>query len=491
VIVELMTLLTMLAGGTALLHLLGSRGWGLPFLGFAAGVALYICVGFVQAMTFLPTTPILTLLVTLLVPVTAWAVTMVRVPARRPRLPGALVLAAASVVATCGVGFFARWANLAAWSPDSFRYLMVSSLLAQNQYGVASPGLVAKRILGVPLLHAPAGLDGEFYLTSITPAIAVAVLGSLAWFAWTALRETVPKPILIPSIVVGVALLASVNRFVFHAFYVNGHMLFGMLLLVLAGSCWLLIRGERPERPALQVLILLALPALVVTRAEGSLVVVLAMLPLLLSERVTFRFTATALLMIGLSAAVWQLRVIGAYLGSGVEVPFSAFALLAYGILVIAAIPVLRWSLLRRRAGRVLWLVLAAMWGSLAVLSIRDPDALVTNVRSTVRNLALGDGSWGLSAVLIAGIVAVLIVLVTFVGDRQLSFVLTSFVPLALLLGFLRGGVYRVGDGDSLNRMVISFVPVAVLFIVAAVAEGALRRWRTRPDGAGPVPSSE
>jgi membrane protein implicated in regulation of membrane protease activity len=46
----------------------------------------------------------------------------------------------------------------------------------------------------------------------------------------------------------------------------------------------------------------------------------------------------------------------------------------------------------------------------------------------------------------------------------------TTFLPLVFLLAFLRDGAYRVGATDSLNRMWIQIIPLAVLYVMAAIA---------------------
>jgi hypothetical protein len=43
------------------------------------------------------------------------------------------------------------------------------------------------------------------------------------------------------------------------------------------------------------------------------------------------------------------------------------------------------------------------------------------------------------------------------------------------LLAYLREGAYREGPGDSLNRMLLQFVPIAILLVVSALATD---RWR-------------
>jgi hypothetical protein len=64
VIVELLSVLAMFVGGCALVRTAGIRGWALPALGYLAGLALFIGIGFVQVITPLPTVPAPTLALT-------------------------------------------------------------------------------------------------------------------------------------------------------------------------------------------------------------------------------------------------------------------------------------------------------------------------------------------------------------------------------------------------------------------------------------------
>ena len=42
-----------------------------------------------------------------------------------------------------------------------------------------------------------------------------------------------------------------------------------------------------------------------------------------------------------------------------------------------------------------------------------------------------------------------------------------TMIPLLLLTAYARGSAFRVAHADSLNRMLIEVVPVAVLFVAA------------------------
>jgi hypothetical protein len=95
-----------------------------------------------------------------------------------------------------------------------------------------------------------------------------------------------------------------------------------------------------------------------------------------------------------------------------------------------------------------------------------------------VHNLVLGEGNWGYSLVILALFVLVCAVAVRGGEIIFLRFPVTCFVPIAFLLVYFRGFPYRIGVGDSLNRISTHIVPLAVLFVIAAASS---LRWNS-PD---------
>ena len=64
---------------------------------------------------------------------------------------------------------------------------------------------------------------------------------------------------------------------------------------------------------------------------------------------------------------------------------------------------------------------------------------------------------------------------------------MTTFAPVALLLAYFRDeGAYRVGQYDSLNRMFMQVVPLAVLYVVAVYSTtGRVRPHSRHPKDRG------
>ncbi|MBH0110947.1 hypothetical protein I6E81_12290 [Salinibacterium sp. NG22] len=473
-ILEVVFLLSMVLGGSALIQVAGARGLGVPVLGAVAGLALYLCIGALQVLTPITTTPLLTMILTAAIPSALWLWRRFRgaVLPVRPLWAGIIV---AGVVAA--VALF-RALPQVAWSYDSLQYLLNGSLIANNSITIATSGLLPKRLIGVPELHAAANLGGEYYVQSITPLISVLVLALLSWMLWESLATRLNKRALLLLIVGGVLFLVSMNRFVFHAFYLNGHLLFALLMLVIVGGGWMLVSTESVSKTALVTAMALSIGAVVFVRAESPILVFLVLLPVIVDRSVSVLHKSILLAILGVATIAWQLFMAAVYRADGLSVEFSVWGLLAFGVLMLAAIPLLRWNLLMKRGRMLLLLAEALLWVALIVLALREPLILRESLSATFQNVVMGAGSWGVSLILLA----VLLVVASFIAvpnSVNLRFPLTSFVPLGFLLAYLRDAAYRVGDGDSLNRMWIQLVPVALFYVLIALGVGQWRRSST------------
>lgn len=492
-IVELLTVTALLVGGAALLRTTGLRGWALAPLGFLAGIGAYSAVGLAQVTLGLPTWPAVTLAVTVAVPVAWWS----RRWWRGDQVRISPVGAGLAVAAVAAVVWAVREVHLVKWHTDSLTYLMAGSLLADNTYtDHASTHLLTKRLLGVPLLHAPAHLGGEWYLRSVTPLLALATVAALIWIFRHGVRGARSPRHAAWFAALGALLLVTNNRFVFSAFYLNGHLLVAALLILIAGCGWLLAREEPVAPPrALRALQLLAIPALVIARPETSVLAGLALLPTWLSGRIPVGHRALTMVVLAVANTLWQGYSVWLHVDRGAEVPLTTTGTLGLGVPLLLALPLLWWRRLPRVGRYLLWTAEAGLWLALLLLAARRPALLRASLAATAENLLGGEGKWGRSLVVLAGLVLVGIVFTTSRGREFLRFPVTTFVPFALVLAYLRDEPYRVGYGDSLSRMFMHVVPLAVLFVMVSLASGRPRspiptadNWSARrPVAASPV----
>jgi hypothetical protein len=478
VIVELLSVLAVFAGGCLFVRAAGLTGWSIPAFGLLAGLCLQITIGFVQVVTPLPTWPVLTLALTIALPAAWWLARwrgghQVGFPVGYAALSVAVVAAAVPVL---------RAANLVKYHTDSFTYLMGGAVLADGTYDTAvSTHHLTKRLLAISLIHAPANLSDDFYLRAITPLLAVATVGILVWYFWRGAPARLDPGQLAILAGLGALVLVTNNRFVFSAFYINGHLLVAALLLVIVGSGWLLAtRDEVPAR-ALMALQLLAIPPLVVTRPEASVLAGAALLPMLLSQRVPWRHRAATIVVLGTSTMAWQGFVWLVHLERDADVPITVSGPFLAGLAMLPGIWLLGRRSLMDRSRWLLWLTEAAIWLALAAFTVRDPQIMIDSLDAATQNLVLGAGKWGTSPVVLAGLVIGAIIFVRSPHLSYLRFPVTVFLPLAFVEAYLRDAAYRVGYGDSLSRMLMHIVPLAVLYVMAACASAdVFPRWTRR-----------
>jgi hypothetical protein len=358
---------------------------------------------------------------------------------------------------------------------------MGGALIANNILDAMPGKFLAQRLLAFPILHAPANLAGEFYLRSMAPLLGISCLGLFVWLSlngMTRIRAHWP----VAFTILGVLLMVTNGRMLWGAFALFPHVLTAILMLLIAGCGWFLalagdqVENEPIDQRGLIVLQAIAIPVLIVARPEGVLMVGITLLPTLLCRRVDLKHRIFLLLVFGAALAAWNLLLLS-YLPTKGGVPVSILGPLGLAVSTLAAAPLLYWKPVRDYAGMIedrpyiaLAVAEAALWIALAVATVGNPSLLLESLNATGHNLLLGEGKWGYSVVILA-----LFVLLGAVAVRGgelifLRFPVTSFVAMAFLLVYLRGEPYRIGVGDSLNRMWIHIVPLAVLFVIAAAS---------------------
>lgn len=471
-----------LGGGTTTALLFGFRGWGLVGTAFLIGVMLQIALSLMQVLLGFHVTPAGILLLVGVVPSLLCIVVYRRTMRRSLGKNGLKILAALLAVGMLVVSLswiLPRYTLVT--HVDTMQYLSIGRIATMESFpeGVSLQQL-QKRALSFPVLHAPAAASGKYFLVLVNPLIALSTTVMLAWMAWCGLRGRFPGgAVALTLAVLGAALLATNNRFIMHALYLNAHLLISMCVLLIGGAGWLReIRAEVPER-ALFGVQMLAIPVLVMARPEGAVLAFLALLPSVVSSK-TRRWQRIGLLsMVSLFTLWWHGYLGYQYLNTGSDVPSSVLGLAGLGCagLVMAAVLGLGWidRLVERYAPVI---VEACLWCALGVFALTHREIFESSVSAAIQNVFLDGASWGSTLAVLIALVCLSIAFTRSPSRTSLRFFVTSYFPFVLLLAHLREGAYRVGDGDSMSRMLIHVVPIAVLLVVSTAAAD----WRFAAD---------
>jgi hypothetical protein len=145
----------------------------------------------------------------------------------------------------------------------------------------------------------------------------------------------------------------------------------------------------------------------------------------------------------------------------------SAFMIVALsGPVILLAVPRL-WRIRQAAA----WLGLAGLTAGLFAFRFFAPDVFATSAAAILSNMMTA-GVWGpLWWLLIPAIICSVAFGPTLQRESAWFLIVIGFFAIVLILGGAREFPFRLGFGDSANRMLTHIVPLAAAYVVAKVLD--------------------
>ena len=306
------------------------------------------------------------------------------------------------------------------------------------------------------------------YLSGITPYIFAALCAGVIWVVRELTKGAARKRVLW----VGMLLLAGTFSTVMPLraiFYINGHTLTAVGLLIAAGASAIAIRDYELTRENLFVICLGVFTAST-SRVEGIVLAALVVLSLL-SQRWIRRSAILWIVGSGtFGLSIW-LATYHSYIIHATHLPWIAFMAIMLGLGSLPAIKWLDWLRFR-----IVPVALIAMVLVFVGAEVVFRHALAKGNRALIANLLFGSGRWGIFVALI--VVGVLLGRLRKLTPehKTLLVITTSLILGSLITKMLDGGQFghptlgRTGWSDSLNRMWLqSFAIFLVTVLVGLV----------------------
>ncbi len=454
--------------GSALLTVTGrdvtpaARCW----LSVPIGAAGYLLMALVSLLVLETLDPGAVLIVSLGVSVLLAVVQMIRRGIRREELAWMLAGAGLALITV----LVARYFHLTRLTPDSLRYLLASNdLVLPGGLAEMNRTDLMTRQIGLPALHSLSDLVGRRYLASLGPLFGAFGFALFVWLAVEMTREGTDRRRRMLLVGAAILFLASSNRLVYDSFYINTHIQMAAYVLIAVAGAWLAVSGRsRWSIPAG-----LALGVALLFRPEAPLVVAIVLVTIAASRaslKVRLALSLPAAVMVG----VWYGLGLWRYAAGGDEISVTApvfGSMVAVGLAVVLCLVTVSSRV--RLWGR--WLDVVGL-GGLALLLLfyiaTDPVVFGTSVEATIRNLAR-DGFWLLTWVAAIGLLVVALVVETIPDGRLWTVPILGFAILYWALPYIREGAWRVGAGDSGNRILAHYLAVTVLFLILAAVHNA------------------
>jgi hypothetical protein len=164
--------------------------------------------------------------------------------------------------------------------------------------------------------------------------------------------------------------------------------------------------------------------------------------------------------------ALWQNANFGDLISLTAPVFGSMLAVFGAALVMVAG----GFPRARPLARHVDLIALAGLALVVAGYGIRSPDVVINSVQSTFRNLTY-DGLWLITWVAALALLGVALVVQRVPDSRLWTVPILGFGLLFWLLPLIRDGAWRVGAGDSGNRILAHILAVVVAFLVLAAVE--------------------
>ena len=340
---------------------------------------------------------------------------------------------------------------------DSYDIIFLSWALVQTDTLTPLAGKLAGYPVFLPIIHASAFSLGLDYFVSFSPLIGISGFAAALALVNSTLRGQVKISRYVIACTIGTAFLFSSYFFTHQQFYVNGHCAVASYLSLsfLLAS----IQNDRKPEYLLSGLFLGAIPLL---RLEGMLLAALIWIACFSDKQVSSWKKSWPLGIALLVFAPWYLNL--ALIGSsgtiGSPSKYLLMLSILIGLFVLPFIPFVKRYLFLAPKACLLGLSLA-----LLLAAALKPQHISEAVAAFGSNLAV-TGTW--LSFWISGIIALLaaLQLPKIPEERRFWQLLVSFLMLVIALIIMRDNPYRIGWGDSGNRMMSHIAPLFVLYFI-------------------------
>ena len=368
--------------------------------------------------------------------------------------------------ALLGASAMSRLVRFERATPDTLLYIAHAQLLGGESSLLLNSADLSERGLGVSSYHSLASLFDRELFASMQLNVGIASCCAIFACSWNLISKNQPWHIAALVSGAGALFIAATDRFIFSHQLVNQHGLVGLQLgAVLLLSITLDDASLRLRGAAIASLALIA-SSIISARPEGVLSVSYLLSLLAISGLVSLGTHAQdvptlvrylVLLSLPWAAVLWLYGPRGQATGT-----------LLIGCGVLAAGPVRRRlskvdeisrTAARRLATRS---AITLYFGGVLLLCLLDSQrdlGLLTRSIGAIATNFISNGGWGVTVILV--------VLLFAVPDRYLT-ELTRLLKDALLgstavllgLAVIRQGEYRIGPGDSFNRIMFHYLPI-------------------------------
>jgi hypothetical protein len=357
--------------------------------------------------------------------------------------------------------------NVAVLTYDSHYYVLLGGVVARE--GMLTPFLdTALQEWGVfqVLAHSLGAFSRHQFLYALPLVLGLSFIPVFGLTLWHGLgRSDLSKHRRLVAAVAVTATLCTVNAVAYHTLYIHTNMAVAVYLFIATALLWI---ADADSDPTLVPVAFIALTALALQRTETPIVAALFLVLRLADTRLPRRLITAWVACFVAVVSIWYEAI------ARFASPESAFLTPTRSRLVWAGLVLcLLWCIagemrIIRRLNRFIpALVAAAVLLALAIAFATKTDHMLTSLSSWYQNLSSLE-QWGQTWYLLAAMTVVALVVKAPPFPHAFSIGIPAYLGGILLLSAI-SIPYRVGVGDSANRMAVHVVPIIFFYLAIKV----------------------
>ena len=360
--------------------------------------------------------------------------------------------------------------NLSVVSTDSIIYILTGRRIAYEGLSREVIGALLMRGVYLPQLQAASVFLGDGYLYVAQPGFGFTFAVLFYYISHRIIGHLLSDK----RLVVALTLLSSLVLFstyfiIFQIFYIHNNLISAVYLFLAVSAFWLTTVEGKKSWMVVGVLALLgfslarveapafALIFLILMISVGQIPYRIRLISILPFLTILFLWYVYLLLGMGDPTRILNLKrslaIIGSLVASGVLVVFSEHKLIKR--FVLPHLPKIMLG----------FFVLALIY-----VAYQKPEYMKISVWSSIKNL-FEEGGWGIVWIIFPFLIVISMAGPKIVQGELFFYGISSFLFLLLELSYFRNP-YRVGWGDSANRMLTHILPIIILYVLMKFAGG-------------------
>ncbi|MDA0323643.1 MAG: hypothetical protein O2923_13150 [Verrucomicrobia bacterium] len=435
-------------------------------LAFPLGLATWVALAWAILYVGFPYTAAIMQWVTGMLVLVLAALNIRRAPLQRLEL-GWIALGSLGFIALAWV---ADRVDCVLLSYDSFNFIQLGRAFAfdggvtvESWETLASWGVFQSIVQSVSVF---VGLD---YIYAVQPLIGVSLCGALFALSYCGLRQlgvSGARRTGYPAL--AALFVASTYFIVLQSFYIHTNLISAVYLFLFCGLFWL---GRAQDRDELVILGMGCLVPFTLCRTEAPLFALIFLVPILADAKLSRRLKRVCLGCYSCFVLVWYAKLF-MMIGAGSDI-------LTRGKIAMLLLPLLGYTTVmllpgKRRVEMIRgWLpelMLALLSFGLLVVVLLRRDHMATSFYSFTHNL-VAHGLWGVAWIALIALLVLAVHTARIPHNRIFAIALPCFVLMLLCLAAARIP-YRIGWGDSANRILTHLFPIVVFYLTMRFGNG-------------------